>query len=382
MPVLDTAPVSVKTSSQASDLAPAKPDQADSEQASKTFDQQLEAEIKRTSTKNEPASAGSGDVESGEEKKAEADIAEVDVQLQLVEQEFLPQSVLMPQSEEEIPDLPEGNTLPLENSETVILPATINSPQQGERDKVRLEQTTVSTQRQAQPQTLTPIQNLQSVVDPSVTEEPAFKEADFAEVLAQPGAKKPEAAVVQVENSVSRELPELSRSVRGLPVQMTAHNLVNETSTKEFTSQLYQQLQLNTPVTQKSWGQEFSQRISMLITNGQQQVAELQLNPARMGSISVRVSLDEEVANISFVTTQTAVKEAIEVSLPRLKEQLEQQGLDLGHVDVSSKDAEQASEEDAGKQMMMASDDDETEMMQSEELNLSYQQSDGVSVFV
>jgi len=272
--------------------------------------------------------------------------------------------------------------LPPENIEAIALPLTTMNSQQGTSEKISLEQLAMSSQRQ--PQSQRPIQNLQAVVDPSVAEESTIKEADFADVLAQPATKKPEVAVSQkqVENSVSREMPELSRSVRGQSVQMTPVNLINESSTKDFSSQLNQQLQLNTPVTQKSWGQEFSQRISMMISNGQQQVAELQLNPARMGSISVRVQLDDEKANISFVTTQTAVKEAIEVSLPRLKEQLEQQGLDLGQVDVSSQDAEQTSEDDADRKMMASEDEAETEMMQPEEINLSYQHSDGVSVFV
>lgn len=382
MSVLDTAPVSVRTSPQKSDSAIAKPDQADSEQASQTFDQQLEAEIRRASPNNESARAGESEIEPTEEKTVEEKQVEADVQVELAEQESLQQSVLMQTAEEEIPVLPEGNQLPPENIEAIALPLTTMNSQQGTSEKISLEQLAMSSQRQPQPQSQRPIQNLQAVVDPSVAEESIIKQADFADVLAQPGPKKTEAVVQQFENVVSKDLPDLSRSVRAQSVPMTSVNLINETTTRDLSSPINQQLQLNTPVTQKSWGQEFSQRISMMISSGQQQVAELQLNPARMGSISVRVQLDDEKANISFVTTQTAVKEAIEVSLPRLKEQLEQQGLDLGQVDVSSQDAEQTSEDDADRKMIASEDEAETEMLQPEEINLSYQHSDGVSVFV
>lgn len=101
--------------------------------------------------------------------------------------------------------------------------------------------------------------------------------------------------------------------------------------------------QITTPLNHKQWGAELSQRISVMLNNGQHQVAELRLNPVHLGPVSVRLQLDEEQANISFITSHQAVKEAIEVSLPRLREQLQQQGLELGHVDIEKRSHEESS---------------------------------------
>lgn len=101
--------------------------------------------------------------------------------------------------------------------------------------------------------------------------------------------------------------------------------------------------QITTPVNNKQWGANLSQRVSVMLNNGQQ-VAELRLNPAHLGSVSIRLQLDEDQANISFVTQNQAVKEAIELSLPKLRDQLQQQGLELAQVDIENKDSGEASE--------------------------------------
>ena len=102
--------------------------------------------------------------------------------------------------------------------------------------------------------------------------------------------------------------------------------------------------QITTPVNNKQWGADLSQRVSLMLNNGQQ-VAELRLNPAHLGSVSIRLQLDEDQANISFVTQNQAVKEAIELSLPKLRDQLQEQGLELAQVDIENKDSGEASEE-------------------------------------
>jgi len=167
-------------------------------------------------------------------------------------------------------------------------------------------------------------------------------------------------------------------------VQVSAANTVTTNNLdKPSTDQLPQQLQMTTPVNQKQWGNEFSKRITMLVNNGQQQIAELRLNPAHLGPLSVRLQLDDDQANISFVTNHQAVKEAIELSLPKLKEQLQQQGLDLGNVDVGqpNSDNEEAKNQLTDSNSTDFGDPDSTESdLQS--LNEKDIIQTGVSIFV
>lgn len=62
--------------------------------------------------------------------------------------------------------------------------------------------------------------------------------------------------------------------------------------------------------------------------------AEIRLNPEHIGPIEVRVELDGEQVRAEFHSAHAEVRQAIEGSLPRLRELLGQHGLQLGHADV------------------------------------------------
>ncbi|NOZ53392.1 MAG: hypothetical protein GXP08_09655 [Gammaproteobacteria bacterium] len=89
--------------------------------------------------------------------------------------------------------------------------------------------------------------------------------------------------------------------------------------------------QMSTPV----WGQDVGQRVYWMITQNVQHVA-MQLNPKHLGPMDVKVSvgLDQQV-NVSFTTQHSTVKDALDAAIPRLREMLDNQGLNLGSVNVS-----------------------------------------------
>ena len=62
--------------------------------------------------------------------------------------------------------------------------------------------------------------------------------------------------------------------------------------------------------------------------------AEIRLNPEHVGPIEVRVRLDGEQVRAEFHSAHAEVRQAIEASLPRLRELLGQHGLQLGQADV------------------------------------------------
>lgn len=67
--------------------------------------------------------------------------------------------------------------------------------------------------------------------------------------------------------------------------------------------------------------------------------AEIRLNPEHLGPIEVRVQLDGVRVNAEFLSTHVEVRQAIEASVPRLREMLGQHGLQLGQADVGQRDA-------------------------------------------
>ena len=64
--------------------------------------------------------------------------------------------------------------------------------------------------------------------------------------------------------------------------------------------------------------------------------AEIRLNPEHVGPINVRVQLDGEQVRAEFHSAHAEVRQAIEASLPRLRELLGQHGLQLGQADVGA----------------------------------------------
>ena len=93
---------------------------------------------------------------------------------------------------------------------------------------------------------------------------------------------------------------------------------------------------------------------SMLSINNKE--AEIRLDPPEMGSMQIRIRSDAEQAQINFVVQNQQAKEALEQSLPRLREMLMQQGLELGESSISYGDSsgEQAQQQEGDAQGKMA----------------------------
>jgi flagellar hook-length control protein FliK len=71
--------------------------------------------------------------------------------------------------------------------------------------------------------------------------------------------------------------------------------------------------------------------------------AEIRLNPEHAGPIEVRIQLDGSQVSASFNSANAEVRQALEASLPRLREMLGQQGMQLGNTDIGQRQAQQQS---------------------------------------
>lgn len=80
--------------------------------------------------------------------------------------------------------------------------------------------------------------------------------------------------------------------------------------------------------------------------------AEIQLDPAELGRLEIRISLNQEQTHISFASPHASVREALEGQMHRLREMFSQQGLDQFDVNVSdqslARGERQADEQGAG----------------------------------
>jgi flagellar hook-length control protein FliK len=91
---------------------------------------------------------------------------------------------------------------------------------------------------------------------------------------------------------------------------------------------------LEQPVGTSAWRDAVGHQVTWMV---EQQVsrAELRLHPAHLGPIEVSISVNNDEVNVSFQASHPATREALESSLPRLRELLGDSGLSLGQASVS-----------------------------------------------
>jgi flagellar hook-length control protein FliK len=62
--------------------------------------------------------------------------------------------------------------------------------------------------------------------------------------------------------------------------------------------------------------------------------AHIRISPAELGPVEIRMRLDGERVHADFSSGQAEVRQALESSLPKLREMLASQGFALGQADV------------------------------------------------
>jgi len=87
-------------------------------------------------------------------------------------------------------------------------------------------------------------------------------------------------------------------------------------------------VRLPTPVASPDFAQALGAQVSVLASNGVQR-AELHLNPAEMGPVSVQIVIDGAQARVEFGADFAATRHAIENGLPELASALRDAGLTL-----------------------------------------------------
>lgn len=136
------------------------------------------------------------------------------------------------------------------------------------------------------------------------------------------------------------------------------------------------QLPVSITFGQSGWANMVAERSAMMAAQSIK-FAELQLDPPELGPLMVKVSVNQDQAIVSFVASNAQVKEALDQSLVRLKEMLEEQGLDLVNVDVSDQasqdaDADAESESQTGQSNEIVAAEEEQVVTHKVEVNAGY----------
>ena len=155
---------------------------------------------------------------------------------------------------------------------------------------------------------------------------------DFSSALASMTAATGNAAVTpQTESRTTDGIQNLVNNaavaVSSAPVSTTptTTSVVTSPSTPLLNAQL------GTP----EWQQQLGQQVMMFNRQGLQS-AELRLHPQDLGSIQVSMKIENNQAQLHFVSGHSAVRSAIEAAMPDLKTALADNGISLGQSSVGS----------------------------------------------
>lgn len=144
--------------------------------------------------------------------------------------------------------------------------------------------------------------------------------------------------------TAEKDLPQLNSKDNGLLVVESSDKNVaamvpavanHLTSTQTAVAIPVKMIELPQSVISPEWGSEFNQQIIWL---GQQKIksATIKLNPQELGPLEVNIKVVKEVATVNITTHSIPVRDLIEQALPRLREMMAEQGVNLSQVNIES----------------------------------------------
>ncbi|MFP6801035.1 MAG: flagellar hook-length control protein FliK [Pseudomonas sp.] len=105
------------------------------------------------------------------------------------------------------------------------------------------------------------------------------------------------------------------------------------------------------PMQQGGWSEAVVDRV-MVMSSQNLKSAEIQLDPAELGRLEVRISVNQEQSQVTFASPHAGVREALDSQMHRLRELFAQQGMNQLDVNVSDQSLSrgwQGQEGDGGK---------------------------------
>jgi flagellar hook-length control protein FliK len=91
---------------------------------------------------------------------------------------------------------------------------------------------------------------------------------------------------------------------------------------------------MSKPLAHPDWNKELGERIVWMHAKDLS-AAEIKLNPQHLGPVSIRIEINDDQATIAFTAQHAAVRDALEASIPKLREMMSNQQINLADVNIS-----------------------------------------------
>lgn len=123
-------------------------------------------------------------------------------------------------------------------------------------------------------------------------------------------------------------------------------------------------------LTEPAAAQQIKDRVMVQIQH-KLQTAEVQLHPEELGSMQVKLNLQQDQLSVQFVVQQGAAKEALEQQMPKLRELLEQQGIALSEGQVEQRQSRSQQEQHSARHGNHAGAESELAAVQTVQMKVS-----------
>ncbi|MFC0050165.1 flagellar hook-length control protein FliK [Rheinheimera tilapiae] len=123
-------------------------------------------------------------------------------------------------------------------------------------------------------------------------------------------------------------------------------------------------------LTEPAAAQQIKDRVMVQIQH-KLQTAEVQLHPEELGSMQIKLNLQQDQLSVQFVVQQGAAKEALEQQMPKLRELLEQQGIALSEGQVEQRQSRSQQEQHSGRHGNHAGAESELAAVQTVQMKVS-----------
>lgn len=127
---------------------------------------------------------------------------------------------------------------------------------------------------------------------------------------------------------------------------------------------------------------QLAEKVRFMVNQNTMQ-ADIRLDPPELGSMKVRINMSGETAAVSFIVQSPQAKDTLDQAVPRLRELLQEGGIELGQSSVQQEQNEDASEQGEGSGQFASNDEDfDEDTAQSTEQRIVNGRLGGIDYFV
>ncbi|HAS6030954.1 flagellar hook-length control protein FliK [Vibrio vulnificus] len=116
-------------------------------------------------------------------------------------------------------------------------------------------------------------------------------------------------------------------------VQPTASLYSAQTVTGQTRAESVAAQQPSMPLTRELANEQVAEKVQMMMSKNLKQL-DIRLDPPELGRMQIRMTMNNDIANVHFTVTNPQARDIIEQTLPRLREMLAQQGMQLADSSV------------------------------------------------